>query len=261
MAKTVNQIIKDIKSLKIQGARNVAKAAIEAIAIQTENSKARTLDGLYSELLVVSDKLAGARPTEPMVRNSIVDITRFALMQMNMKKPRTVKQVKKLILEHKKDLLRRMEKDAEKLWDYGAKLIPKNAGTDLLILPVDIPSYADKEKLKDLADNYVLLAQPNLMGQVAKSLGQYLGPRGKLPKPITGNPAGMVERAKKTVRIVTKGKYLPVLQVFVGTEKMSEDELVDNMEAVFDTIRAKVPDSNIKSVYVKLTMGKPIKAM
>ena len=137
----------------------------------------------------------------------------------------------------------------------------KKAGADLMILPADIPSYAEKEKLRDLADNYTLLAQPNLMGQVAKSLGQYLGPRGKLPKPITGNPAGMVERAKKTVRIVTKGKYLPVLQVFVGTEKMSEEDLVDNMEAVFDTIRSKVPDSNIKSIYVKLTMGKPIKAM
>ena len=127
MAKTVSKIIKDIKSLKIQGARNVAKAAIEAISIQTKNSKARTLDGLYSELLVVSDKLAGARPTEPMVRNSIVDITRFALMQMNMKKPKTVKEVKELILDHEKELLKRMEKDSEKLWDYGAKLIPKNA--------------------------------------------------------------------------------------------------------------------------------------
>jgi len=137
----------------------------------------------------------------------------------------------------------------------------KKAGADLIISPNDIAGYADKEKLKDLADNYVLLAQPNLMGQVAKSLGQYLGPRGKLPKPITGNPSEMVEKAKKTVRIVTKGKYLPVLQAFVGTEKMSSDELVDNMEAVFDTIRSKVPDSNIKSVFVKLTMGKAVKAM
>ena len=50
-----NQILKDIKSIKIQGARNVAKAGLRAYRlIPTESSK---------------KKLLAARSTEPMLRN------------------------------------------------------------------------------------------------------------------------------------------------------------------------------------------------
>ncbi|MDD5171489.1 MAG: hypothetical protein PHF60_00440 [Candidatus ainarchaeum sp.] len=108
-----------------------------------------------------------------------------------------------------------------------------------------------------MADNYSLLAQPNLMGAVAKSLGQVLGKRGKLPKPITGNLAELLERSKKTVRIASKGKYLPVAQALIGTEAMSLDDLVENAETVYEAVKNKVNEGNIKSVYVKLTMGRP----
>ncbi|MBS3067453.1 50S ribosomal protein L1 [Candidatus Micrarchaeota archaeon] len=137
----------------------------------------------------------------------------------------------------------------------------KKAGVDLTISPNELPAYTDKAKLKDLADNYVLLAQPNLMAQVAKNLGQYLGPRGKLPKPIVGNVAELIEKAKKSVRIVSKGKYLPTVQSFVGTEAMSVDELVDNIDSVYDAIKNKVTEGNVKSVFVKLSMSKPVRVM
>lgn len=53
--KKVNQIIKDIKDIKIQGARNIAKAALKAYnLIPTKNSK---------------NKLLSSRPTEPMMQN------------------------------------------------------------------------------------------------------------------------------------------------------------------------------------------------
>ena len=133
----------------------------------------------------------------------------------------------------------------------------KKAGADLVIMPNEIPSYAAKEKVTDLADNYFLLAQPNLMGQVAKALGQYLGKRGKLPKPIIGNVKELIERSKNSVRIVSKGKYLPVAQALIGTESMSSDELVENAETIYEVVRGKVSEGNIKSVYIKLTMGKP----
>jgi large subunit ribosomal protein L1 len=135
----------------------------------------------------------------------------------------------------------------------------KKANPELVILPNDIAGYAAKEKLKMLADEYVLIAQPNLMGQVAKSLGQYLGPRGKLPRPIVGNVVEQIDRAKRAVRVASKGKYLPVAQAFVGTEKMSAHDLTENVEAVYDAIKAKVSEPNIKSVYVKLTMGSAIR--
>ena len=137
----------------------------------------------------------------------------------------------------------------------------KKAGADLIIPPTDIPSWAAKDKITDLADNYVLLAQPSLMGAVAKSLGQYLGPRGKLPRPAVGNVAQLIERSKKSIRIVSKGKYLPTAQTLVGTEEMSADDIIDNIEAVYDAIKAKVSEGNIKSIYEKLTMGKPARVI
>ncbi|MFH1393926.1 MAG: 50S ribosomal protein L1 [Candidatus Micrarchaeota archaeon] len=135
----------------------------------------------------------------------------------------------------------------------------KKAGADLIISPDDIASYAQPAKLKDLAKNYVLLAQPNLMGQVAKSLGQYLGKRGKLPKPIVGRVASLLDHSRKSVRIVSKGKYLPVAQALIGAENMSADDLTENAETVYDAVKAKVSEGNIKSVYVKLTMGASVR--
>lgn len=135
----------------------------------------------------------------------------------------------------------------------------RRAGADLVIQPNDIPGWAASAKVKELANNYFLLAQPNLMGVVAKSLGQTLGKRGKLPKPITGNIKDQIERSKKSVRIISKGKYLPVAQALIGTEIMETEELLDNAETVYDAVKNKVNEGNIRSVYVKLTMGKPVK--
>lgn len=137
----------------------------------------------------------------------------------------------------------------------------RKAGADLVITPPEIPSFVETSKLKDLSGNYFLLAQPALMGAVAKSLGQYLGKRGKLPKPMTGNISDLIKRSKNSVRIVSKGKYLPVAQALVGTEIMSVDDIVENAETVYEAVKNKVKEGNIKSVYVKLTMGRPARAV
>lgn len=137
----------------------------------------------------------------------------------------------------------------------------KRAGADLIITPDAIPSYTEAAKLKDLSDNYLLLAQPNLMGTVAKSLGQALGKKGKLPRPMVGNIKELIERTKNSVRIVSKGKYLPVAQALVGTEAMTVEDIVENAETVYEAVKNKVNEGNIKSVYVKLTMGKPVRVV
>ncbi|PIN82863.1 hypothetical protein COV61_04700, partial [Candidatus Micrarchaeota archaeon CG11_big_fil_rev_8_21_14_0_20_47_5] len=58
----------------------------------------------------------------------------------------------------------------------------------------------------------------------------------------------------------TKGKNLPVAQCAIGTESMGIEELGENAEAVFDRVVEKVGFPSIKNIYVKLTMGKAIKA-
>ena len=115
---------------------------------------------------------------------------------------------------------------------------------------------ADKARLKSML-NYEFLAQPNLMAVVAKNLGQVLGTKGKLPRPLMGvKLEEAVERAKKVVRIKSKGKYLPVAHCLVGTENMTPEDIVDNIDAVLDAVKAKTGEQRIKSVFVKLTMGK-----
>src|SRR3989338_1959236 len=127
MQKAVEKIINDIKKLKIQGARNVAKSALTALALQISASRADGLNELYNEILGVAEKLANSRPTEPMMRNNIEDITRFALMQIKMKNVRTVGAVKKLLVEREETLLKKMDEDIAKIAEYGAKIIPENA--------------------------------------------------------------------------------------------------------------------------------------
>ncbi|HLC47766.1 MAG TPA: 50S ribosomal protein L1 [Candidatus Norongarragalinales archaeon] len=131
----------------------------------------------------------------------------------------------------------------------------------LVIGSEEINSYAtDKRKQKELMD-YTLLSQAQLMTTVGKVLGQLLGAKGKLPKPIppNANLKELVTRTSRTINIKTKGKYLPVLHCIVGKETMSPEQIADNIMAVLDGLRKKLSDTQIDALYIKLTMGKPLK--
>jgi len=122
----------------------------------------------------------------------------------------------------------------------------------------------DKKTLKKLVSDYdYFLCQTDLMALTGKSLGQVMGPKGKLPKPIPpiAKLEPIIERMRKTVRIKTKGKFLPTLHAIIGTEEMPSEELVKNAEAVIHTVRDKLPnkEGNIRSIYIKTTMGEPVK--
>ena len=69
----LERTIKDIKSLKIQGAENIAKASIKAIGAVLNESKKQGKD-LHEELLSARKKLENARPTEPCLRNTMTQI-------------------------------------------------------------------------------------------------------------------------------------------------------------------------------------------
>lgn len=145
--------------------------------------------------------------------------------------------------------------------DAQMALEAKNAGaTEVIDGPGIAKLAADKGRLAAYAKTVEFIAQPSLMIQVGKSLGQVLGSRGKLPRPIAGvTVKAAIEQAKNRVRLVSKGKYLPVAQCLIGSEAMEISDLVDNFETAYEKVKAKVIEPNIKSVYVKLTMGKPVK--
>lgn len=118
----------------------------------------------------------------------------------------------------------------------------------------------NKKKVKRLANEYdFFISQANLMPLVGRYFGQALGPRGKMPTPVPPNAdiTPIVERMQKTVVIKTKGKNMPVIHAPIGTEDMDNSQLTANARAVLSAVRDSLPerDNNIKSMYVKTTMG------
>lgn len=73
---SLTKIIKDIQSLKIQGAKNVALAAIDAIELITKDQSIKTKVQLLSKIKKTKQLLENSRPTEPSMRNSLFIITK-----------------------------------------------------------------------------------------------------------------------------------------------------------------------------------------
>lgn len=117
-----------------------------------------------------------------------------------------------------------------------------------------------KQEIRNLVKKYeFFLCEAPLMPLVGKVLGRYLGPKGKMPKLITGNADALTRDAKRSVRIRVRDS--PVIHVVVGSEDMKDAEIRENSERLLEDIVKTLPKghSQIKNVYIKLTMSKPIK--
>jgi len=106
------------------------------------------------------------------------------------------------------------------------------------------------------------------MPSVARYLARFLGPLGKMPKPfpsgygIVSSPEDLrvaIERYLKIIRIQLKKQLL--IQVKIGKKSMEEERVFENLKAVVDYIADQMPHkyNNIKSMFLKTTMGHPIK--
>ena len=141
---------------------------------------------------------------------------------------------------------------AAKAESSGAKVV---SGADIQAIA------NDKVKLTELL-NYEMLAQPALMPTVARFLGQFLGPRNKMPKPLIGtDPMRAISETANSIYLRSKGKYLPTIHCMIGMENMEPAQLITNIDEVLNSLYKKVGKQNVKSVYVKLTMSKPLKLM
>ncbi len=125
MHKDVERIVRDIKSLKIQGARNVAKEALNALIIAAKNSRARNAMAFRKEMASVAETLSLSRPTEPMMRNLLDEAVRSVVESE--RRQRDVKALAKCLSYHEAEVLAKMDEDAKRLATYGAKLIPDGA--------------------------------------------------------------------------------------------------------------------------------------
>lgn len=160
-------------------------------------------------------------------------------------------------------------------------LLPEGRGKDIKVGVFGDPDFLNKAKTADLkiqeseikkapkemkkiaSDVDFFIAQTTMMVEIGKNWGKVLSPRGKMPQPMppAADPTLMIARFKKTVTLKSKGRTPQTIQCSVGVEDMDNQKIVNNIKAVINALLEKLPakDQNIKSLYVKTTMGPSVK--
>jgi large subunit ribosomal protein L1 len=99
------------------------------------------------------------------------------------------------------------------------------------------------------------------MPLVGKTLGQLLGPRGKMPTPVPFDASieAFLARFRTSIKVRTRASLS--ISCKIGDESMEDSDLAINAHTVLSAIEKKLPngEKNIKKIMVKSTMGKPIK--
>ncbi len=135
------------------------------------------------------------------------------------------------------------------------------------ITPELFKKYSDKKKLKNLVKKYdFFIAQGSLMPKVATTFGRALGPAGKMPSPQLGillnsdekSVSEIKEKVDVSVKIRVKESSV---KLAIGKEKMSDEEIIENILAVYQELIKVLPreKDNIKNIELKFTMTKPHK--
>ena len=145
--------------------------------------------------------------------------------------------------------------------DMGLKA--KNAKADRVIDADELNTLgANKRESRKLINKFdFFLSDTKLMPAVGKSLGQLLGPRGKMPTPVPFNAPieSFLSRFRTSIRIRVKNSLSAACKI--GDESMEDSDLLANAHAVISAVEKKLPngDKNIKKIMVKTTMGKLVK--
>src|SRR3989344_1539547 len=149
-----------------------------------------------------------------------------------------------------------------------AFLNKKNANVSTIIKD-EFERYKDKKNVKKLARQYeFFIASANLMPAVATTFGRVLGTVGKMPSPQLGivtsedseTIKSVLDKINNNVRLKAKEASIKVL---AGREGMKDEEIAENVIAIYNAIFNILPNKNdnIKSVLIKFTMSKPKKIM
>jgi len=118
----VDKTAKEIKALKIQGASNVQRAALNALFEASKKSKAKTEDEFRTEFLRNAKKLFYSRPTEPELRTAI-----RVLKRSISNTGQSVEELKKRISRAAKDYEKNKKEAIKRMAFFGAEMIKPGA--------------------------------------------------------------------------------------------------------------------------------------
>ena len=145
--------------------------------------------------------------------------------------------------------------------DLGLKA--KSANADRIVDGTEVNKIgANKRESRKLINGFdFFLSDTSLMATVGKTLGQFMGPRGKMPTPVPFNAPidSILERFRSSIRVRLRNSLS--LACKIGDETMSDEDLTANANAVISLVEKKLPsgDKNIKKIMIKTSMGKLVK--
>jgi ribose 1,5-bisphosphate isomerase len=123
LLETVQDTARKIKNVEIQGARNVAIAAIEAFESLAKHTKAKSKSKFLAEISEAKEILFAARETEPLMRNAV----RLIVSEVNSSSENRVKKLAKIVSLSSRRFLRELEVSKEKIAEIGAKRISQSS--------------------------------------------------------------------------------------------------------------------------------------
>ncbi len=119
MAETIRSTAEKIRKLQVQGARNVAIAAVKAIQNMAEQTKAKNKAAFLVELKEAQAIFSASRETEPLMRNAI----RWIITQVQASDTKRVDELSQLAISSATQFLKDLEATRERTAEIGAKRI------------------------------------------------------------------------------------------------------------------------------------------
>jgi len=139
----------------------------------------------------------------------------------------------------------------------------KQANADAVIGTDELNKFAtNKRESRKFINKYdFFLADTKVMPLVGKTLGQFLGPRGKMPTPVPYDAPieSFLQRFRSSIKVRTRASLSIACKI--GDESMEDSDLAINAHTVLSAVEKKLPngEKNIKKIMMKTTMGKPVK--
>jgi ribose 1,5-bisphosphate isomerase len=120
---SVQSVVKRIRRLEVQGARNVAIAAIKAIEASAKQTKAEDKREFLKELSEAKDALFTSRETEPLMRNAL----RLILCRVEGSREEDVRKLAKTVFSASQQFLKNLARSKEEIAEIGAKRVMDHA--------------------------------------------------------------------------------------------------------------------------------------